>query len=201
MKDLTAVKKKISAIESDYNNLIADYSGKLANAKAREAEAIKAADIAYKNTDIEEYHRAQEEARLSGDAIKMYEEKLAELDKAPFISKDQFNEIHADIINYLGDMVAADKEKLRAIVKDMIAIKDNELTVLGEGNKLLEHVQRDLLKDPCGVFASNGAFVPMPNKVKRFKDYSVSEFLRFVTSHPLAEDLAESEEIKIWGRG
>ena len=40
-----------------------------------------------------------------------------------------------------------------------------------------------------------------PNQVKKFKDYSVAEFLRFVTNHPLVEDLVEHEKPVVWGRG
>ena len=201
MRDLEEVKAEVKAIEEKHNKVIADYTEKLEAAKAREAAALEEAEKAYKKAKVEDYHKAQDEARISHDAIQMYAAKLEELNKEPVITKKQFDELRKDIAEYLGGIVAEDKESLREIVKEMLEIKESEGGELEEGNALIEHLQKDLLKDPCGLFTANGNFIPQPNQVKKFRDYSVAEFLNFVTNHPLVEDLVEKEKPVLWGRG
>ena len=201
MRDFEEVKAEVAEIEAKRNKVIADYTEKYENAKKREEEALEAAEKAYKKAKVEDYHKAQEEARVNHDAIQMYAAKLEELKKEPLITKAQFDELRADIAEHLGGIVAEDKESLRDLVKKMIEIKESEGKILEEGNALIEHLQKDLLKDPCGLFAANGNFIPQPNQVKKFRDYSVAEFLRFVTNHPFVEDLVEHEKPVMWGRG
>lgn len=201
MRDFEEVKAEVAEIEAKRNKVIADYTEKYENAKKREEEALEAAEKAYKKAKVEDYHKSQEEARLNHDAIQMYAAKLEELKKEPVITKEKFNELREDIAGYLGETVEKDKESLREIVKEMLEIKDSEGAILEEGNALIEHLQKDLLKDPCGLFSASGNFIPQPNQVKKFKDYSVAEFLRFVTNHPLVEDLVEHAKPVIWGRG
>ena len=201
MRDFEEVKAEVAEIEAKRNKVIADYTEKYENAKKREAAALEAAEKAYKKAKVEDYHKSQEEARLNHDAIQMYAAKLEELKKEPVITKEKFNELREDIAGYLGETVEKDKESLREIVKEMLEIKDSEGAILEEGNALIEHLQKDLLKDPCGLFSASGNFIPQPNQVKKFKDYSVAEFLRFVTNHPLVEDLVEHAKPVIWGRG
>lgn len=201
MRDLEEVKAEVKAIEEKHNKVIADYTEKLEAAKAREAAALEEAEKAYKKAKVEDYHKAQDEARISHDAIQMYAAKLEELKKEPVINKAKFDELRAEIADYLGGIVAEDKESVRDLVKDMVDIKESEGAILEEGNALIEHLQKDLLKDPCGLFTANGNFIPQPHQVKKFKDYSVAEFLRFVTNHPLVEDLVEKTKPVLWGRG
>lgn len=201
MRNFEEVKAEVAEIEAKRNKVIADYTEKYETAKKREEEALEVAEKAYKKAKVEDYHKAQEEARLNHDAIQMYAAKLEELKKEPVITKEKFNELREDIAGYLGEIVEKDKESLREIVKEMLEIKDSEGAILEEGNALIEHLQKDLLKDPCGIFSASGNFIPQPNQVKKFKDYSVAEFLRCVTSHPLVEDLVEHAKPVIWGRG
>lgn len=201
MRDFEEVKAEVAEIEAKRNKVIADYTEKYENAKKREEEALEAAEKAYKKAKVEDYHKSQEEARLNHDAIQMYAAKLEELRKEPVIDKAKFSELREDIAGYLGEIVAEDKESLRDLVSEMVEIREREGAILEEGNALIEHLQKDLLKDPCGLFTSNGNFIPQPNQVKKFKDYSVAEFLNFVTNHPLVEDLVEHEKPVIWGRG
>ena len=201
MRSFEEVKAEVKALEEKRNKVVAEYTQKLEAAKEREAAAQEEAEKAYKKAKVEDYHKAQDEARISHDAIQMYAAKLEELNKEPVITKKQFDELRKDIAEYLGGIVAEDKESLREIVKEMLEIKESEGGELEEGNALIEHLQKDLLKDPCGLFTANGNFIPQPNQVKKFRDYSVAEFLNFVTNHPLVEDLVEKEKPVLWGRG
>lgn len=200
MRDFEEVKAEVAKIEEKHNKVIADYTEKYETAKKREEEALEAAEKAYINAKVEEYHKAQEEARLSHDAMQMYAAKLEGLKKEPVIDKAKFDELREDIAGYLGEIVEKDKESLRDIVREMLEIEESETAILKEGNDLIEHLQRELLKDPCGMFSAKGTFVPQPHKVKKFNDYSVAQFLSFVTNHPLVEDLVEHPEPVIWGK-
>ena len=201
MRSFEEVKAEVKAIEDKRNKVVAEYEEKLENAKKREAAAQEEAEKAYKKAKVEDYHKAQEEARINHDAIQMYAAKLEDLKKEPVITKEKFNELREEIADYLGGVVEEDKESLRELVKEMIDIRDTEEPILDEGNALIEHLQKDLLKDPCGLFTANGNFIPQPNQVKRFKDYTILEFLRFVTQHSLVENLVEHEKPVYWGRG
>lgn len=198
MREFEEVKAEVKKLEEKHNKLVNEYTDKFEGAKKREAAALEAAEKAYKNAKAEDYAKAQEEARVNHDVMQMYAAKLEDLKKDPIITQEKFNELRADIAEYLGGIVQEDKDSLRDLVKEMIEIKDNEEKDIDEGNALIEHLQRNLLKDPCGIFASNGVFIPQPNKVKIFDDYSVMSFLRFVTKHPLVEDLIEQPQKPTW---
>lgn len=198
MRDFEEVKAEVKKIEEKHNKVVNDFTQKYEAAKERRAAALEAAEKAYKNAKIEDYHKAQEEARINADAIELYGAKLEELKKEPVITKEQFKELQGDIVVHLGKIVEKDKEHLRNLVTEMIEIKEKEESEINEGNALIEHLQKDLLLDPCGLFGSKGNFVPQPNQVKLFRDYSIMEFLRFVTNHPLVEDLVEHPKTPTW---
>lgn len=193
LEKIAAIKEKVNKIAAKRDKEIADYQEKIKTAKEREAAAHEAIDKAYKAAKVEEFHKAQDEARLNHDAIEMYEAKLKTLETEPVISNEEFMKYRNELADILAGIVAEDKTQLREIVVDMIEIKDNESNIIDDANKFIEYMQRKLLKDPCGIFASNGTFIPQPRKVKIFNDYSVMEFLRFVTKHSLVEDLMEQE--------
>lgn len=199
MRNLKEISKEVNLIETKYLNKITEYTEKAEAAKTRKNAALEEAEKAYKNTKIEEYHKAQEEARISNDAMEMFKSKVADLQKEPILTKEEFSEIREEIAAYLNDMVMTDKDKLRNLVNQIVEIGNREEELLLEGNKLIEHYQKDLLKDPCGMFSKNGEFIPEPNKVKKYKDYSVLQFVKFITSHPAVADLAKKENIKRWG--
>lgn len=203
MRDFEEVKAEVEKLEEKHDKILKDYSDKHAAAQEREAAAIEAAEKAYKKTKVEEYHAAQEEARINRDAIQMYAAKIEEVKKEPIITKAKFKELREDIAEHLGGIVAEDKESLRDLIIELIELKEREEEALREGNGLIEHIQKDLLKEPCGIICENGTYIPQPNLIKRFRDYSIVEFLNFVTSHPLVNELAgdrlKHKEIKYWG--
>lgn len=200
IEDLEAIKAKVAKIEEKREKEIREYQDKYRAADAAEAEAMNRATKAEKEANVEEYHKAQEAFKLNCDAKKLYGGKLSSLENEPQITKEEFEELREGIASYLAAEVEADKADLKEMVASMLEIKDRESKLLEEGNKLIEHLQKDLLLDPCGIFAASGTFIPQDSKVRRFKDYSVAEFLNFVTSHNLVADLVPKEKPTIWGK-
>lgn len=187
------IKEKVRKIEEKYKKEREKYSIKYTEAREREKEAQAAAEKAYKKTDIESYHKALDEARANTDAMKIYGSKVSEIDSAPWIDKEEFKGIYEEICDYLAGIVEEDRAILAELCAKMVEIKKRENEEITEGNKLIEHIQRDLLKDPCGMTNASGNFIEMPFKVKRFKDLSVLEYINFVTAHPFVKDLIEQE--------
>lgn len=198
LEKIAAIKEKVNKIAAKREKEIADYQEKIKTAKEREAAAHEAIDKAYKAAKAEEFHKAQDEVRLNRDAIEMYENKLKTLEAEPVISKEEFTEFRNNLADILAGIVEEDRTQLREIVADMIEIRDNETSIINDVNQFIEHMQKGLLKDPCGLFGSKGNFIPQPNMVKLFRDYSVREFLEFVTKHPLVEDLVEQPKPPVW---
>lgn len=200
MREFEAVKAEVKEIEEKFNKKVEDYTQKYEAAQERKAAALEAAEKAYKKAKIEDYHKAQEEARSSTDAMELYGAKLEELKKEKIITKEQFEKLRGEIAEYLGGVVKEDEARLRDLVKTMVEIKEKESKILDEGNALIEHCQKGLLKDPCGIYTQSGRLIEQPNQVKLFKEYRVIEFVRFITKHPLVEDFAEKEKTYYWGR-
>ena len=200
IEDLDTIKAKVAKIEEKREKIVLEYQEKYKAADVAEAAAMEKATKAEKAANVEEYHKAVEEYKLNKDAKRLYGNKLGELSEEPLITKEEFEELRESIATYLAAEVEADKADLKEMVATMLEIKDRESSLLEEGNKLIEHLQKDLLLDPCGIFAASGNFIPQESKVKRFKDYSVSEFLNFVTSHQLVADLVPKKEPTIWGK-
>lgn len=197
------IKEKIRKIEEKQKKEREKYSIKYTEAREREKEAQAAAEKAYKKTDIESYHKALEEARINADAMKIYGSKVTEIDSKPWIDEEEFKGLYKEICDYLAGIVEEDREILAELCAKMVEIKKREHEEITEGNKLIEHIQRDLLMDPCGIMSATGNFIEQPYKVKRFKDLSVLEYINFVTAHPFVKDLIEIEPQgapKVWGK-
>ena len=195
------VQKKVKDLEAERYKKIKEYEEKYETADKAEKEALDTAEKAFGEEKVEAYHKAQEKAQLNRDAMKIYEAKLKTLKTEPIISKEEFNELFEAICEHLSAIVEEDKARVRELAAELFEINGRESKELDEGNMLIEHIQRDLLKDPCGVMLSNGNFVEQPNKVKKFKDYSVISFIRLIEYDDLVSDLAieKKSPSKYWG--
>lgn len=183
------IKEKVRKIEEAHEKEREKYSIMYTEAREREKEAQAAAEKAYKKAEIENYHKALEEARACADAMKLYGNKVQEVDFSPWIDEEAFKGLYEEICDHLAGIVEEDKAILAELCAKMLEIKEREDKAITEGNKLIEHIQRDLLKDPCGTTTAAGNFVEMPFKVKRFKDLGVLEYINFVSAHPFIKDL------------
>lgn len=183
------IKEKVRKIEEEHEKEHEKYSTMYTEAREREKEAQAAAEKAFKKGDVENYHKALEEARVNADAMKMYGGKVQEIAFKPWIDQEEFKGLFEEICDYLAGIVEEDKAILAELCEKMLEIKAREDKEITEGNKLIEHIQRELLKDPCGTTTATGNFVEMPFRVKRFKNLGVLEFINFVSAHPLIKDL------------
>lgn len=203
MESIEAIKERVKAIQDKQDKIYEEYREKWQNAYDRKEKAIKEADKAYSKAKPEEYHKQQEEVRLNTDALQMYGSKLSELDKEPWITKEEFEGFYNSICEYLQAIVEEDRKSLAELAKQMIEIRERESQEIKEGNELIEKLQKDFLKDPCGIFSKSGEFVPMPGRLKRFKDTKVLEFVNMICEYPLIKDLVPQEKKpkeKYWGR-
>lgn len=153
-------------------------------AKKRRTEAMEEAEKAYKNANIEEYHKLQDQIRFDDDEIKMYSDKANAIDKEPYITRAEFDEICRVIEKDFDKYVESDREKLTNIVKSMITIRDREYKRLIESNKFLKFAQLTLLKATNGLWR-DGMLESF--KVKELKNYEGLDFVRFVCSHNFVE--------------
>lgn len=185
------LKKKLEDLAAENTKTATENNKKLNEARAREAKLVEEADKAYKKMDLETFHKAQEELKLCQDAQKLYMGAIKRADFDPVITKEQFDDYFKQICEYLEDMIAEDRETLGELLAAIIYIRDREDKEMTAANKLIETMQKNLLKDPCGITNAGGIFVEIPSMVKKYKNTEVLEFCNFITSHPIIKELVE----------
>lgn len=178
--------KQYEAKEKEKN----EYLEKAEEAKARLDQAIEAADKAYKNADMKAYYKAQEERRFNEDAAKMYADKAAEIEREPYITRKEFNEIFADVKAYFDMFVADDQERLADVAMKMVEIKERESQELSAANEFIKFAQLKLLKATNGLWSEDGSLETF--KVKELKNYDGLNFVNFVCRHYFVEDLVKA---------
>lgn len=179
--------KQYEAKEKEKN----DYLEKAEEAKARMDQAIEAADKAYKNADMKAYYKAQEERRFNEDAAKMYADKAAEIEREPYITRKEFNEIFADVKDYFDMFVADDQERLADVAMEMVEIKERESQELSAANEFIKFAQLKLLKATNGLWSEDGSLETF--KVKELNNYEGLNFVNFVCRHYFVEDLVKAK--------
>lgn len=174
-----------------------EYLEKAEAAKARMNQAIEEADKAYKNADMKAYYKAQEEKRFNADAAQMYADKAAEIEREPYITRKEFNEIFADVKAYFDDFVADDQQSLAEIAMEMVEIRDRESQELIEANEFIKFAQLNLLKAKNGLYTEDGSLETF--KVKELTNYEGLNFVNFVCRHYFVEDLVKAKIAAIEG--
>lgn len=193
MGNIESIKEIINELESNKGKLISEYTDKMESAKEKEAAACRAADAAYRKSNPNEYHKQQELMKISKDAAAMYESKLKEIEQNPLISQSDFdsyvNSIHAE----LEEAVKEDGVRVAALVSELIEIRNNEEALISDTNNFIEHMQKDLLKDPCGLRTRNGDYIPQERKVKKYRNLDLIYFVNLVREHPYISALVNQE--------
>ena len=191
VEDLETIKTKwlerYEAKEKEKN----EYLEKAEAAKARMNQAIEEADKAYKNADMKAYYKAQEEKRFNSDAAQMYADKAAEIEKEPYITRKEFNEIFADTKAYFNDFVSDDQKSLADIAMQMLEIKERESQELDKANDFIKFAQLKLLKATNGLWTEDGALETF--KVKEITNYEGLNFVRFVCDHYFIKELIKAK--------
>lgn len=185
---LESLKEKYLAIYDQKNAEMKNYQEKAETAKKRKIEAMEKAEQAYKNANTEEFHKWQDQIRLNDDAMKMYTDKASAIEKEPYITRAQFDEICKGVEKDFDLFVEQDRENLASIAKSMIAIRDRELERMIEANEFLKFAQLTLLKATNGLW-KNGMLETF--NIKELKNYAGLDFVRFVCRHSFIESFIE----------
>lgn len=170
----------------------ADFLEKYEIAKERIKQALSAADRAYKNADMKAYYKAQEDKRFNEDAAKMYLDKVQEIEREPYITRKEFNEIFGDVKAYFDNFVADDREKLAEVAMQMLEIRERESKELLEANAFIKFAQLNLLKAKNGLYSEDGSLETF--KVKELTNYEGLNFVRFVCNHSFISELISEKQ-------
>lgn len=154
---------------------------------AEEAEriALEATANAYEAADVKEYHKSQDAARTSKDAVDMYSRKLAELKRTPVVNAEEHKAMKGEIMAAIQKEV---EEARRTFVAAIDKASESVKALSGEiekGNRLLHALQHDLALDDACIVGGNGQRVHVDSKEDRWTDYALFEYVRKVKSHPL----------------
>lgn len=182
---LESIKAKYQKIYDEKNEQRRDYLEKVETAKKKLAEASDAAEEAYRNANMADYYKWQNEVRYNNDAISMYQRKADEIEKDPFITRKEFDELFRDVKTFFDGYVEQDRETLSKIVDGMIDIKNRECDKLIECNEFIKFAQLSLLKATNGLWR-DGMLETF--NIKQLDNYDGLDFVNFVCRHSFVED-------------
>ncbi len=200
IKSFESIKSKYTKIYDERNELIKDYLTKVENAKKRLDEASEKAEAAYKDADMEAYHKWQNEIRYNNDAISMYQSKADRLKEDPIITRKEFDEIYRDLKIYFEDFIEHDRETLANIVRQMIVIRDREEGEVDKANEFLKFAQLELLKATHGLWRDG---MLETTNIKQLDNYEGLTFVNFVCRHNFVEKYFTDKQpkgVRSWTR-
>ncbi len=169
-----------------------EYLEKAQAAAERMNEAIEAADQAYKKADMKAYNKAQEDRRFNADAVQMYKDKAADIEKKPYITRKEFDQIYNDVKTYFDNVVESDRGALADIASQMVKIRDKESATFIAANDFLEFAQLNLLKAKKGLYTADGMLETF--STKKVSNCDGLNFVNFVCSHYFIEDLMKDKK-------
>ena len=92
---LTEIEKSLSKILEDKEGAIKSFMDLSESAKARIEGATIEAETAFNSADEKTYHKALDEKRTNEDLLAMYLHKADEIRNAPYITKEELDQIEA----------------------------------------------------------------------------------------------------------
>lgn len=143
---------------------------------AQTAAMIDAAE-AYKRAKVERYHKAQEAQRAATDAIEMQSARLAEMEAAPLITPEEYQERIQTIEAEQAATYKAAYMKISKLIDKAAEICDKMQEDITAGDNCMKLLQVDCYKDPDYMNAPEGVKV---YKLKHWHAQDVQQFAAFL---------------------
>ena len=180
------IKKGIDLVVSAKEKELADYRVKLDAATMAADVAHGEAAKCYEATDIKGYHKAQDEYRASNDATDMFRNKIANMEKEPYISEAEFQQAANTIYEELNDEVEVAGAEIADLVKQIMAISERTSASINKWEQYVLDVQKNVRKDNCHIITSAGVDTDVTDsaRLKRFNNKKVFSYVEHVRNHP-----------------
>lgn len=197
------IKKGIDLVVSAKEKELADYRAKLDAATMAVDVAHGEAAKCYEATDIKGYHKAQDEFRASNDAADMFRNKIANLEKAPYISEAEFQQAANTIYEDLNEEVEAAGAEIAELVKQMMAISERTAASVSKWEQYVLDVQKNVRKDNCHFITASGREIDVleSSRVKKFNNKDIFSYVEYVRGHSFINKYLGDirKENVIWG--
>lgn len=152
MKKLEQIQAQVNEIQTATQKAAADLQTKIDEATKERTAATAALLQAQETGDPAAYATAAAEVRTRGDILELYSKNKTKLDTTPRITPDQYQAMKTATIEALDEASAAAAVKIRKVMKDLEAIRDELNPVMDHGRAML--LQIDLLNAPGSKPAS-----------------------------------------------
>lgn len=203
--------QKREEIKKNIEKVVAARESELAGFKAKLDDALKKAESANEESakfsalaDAKGYHKSQDEFRANTDAADMFRNKIAELEKAPYITESEFQDAANTIYAELNDEVEAAGAEIAELVKKIMEIGDRTSDSISKWEKYVLDMQLNVRKDKCNLIMTNGVETNVPDnsRKKTFKNRDIFSYVDAIRNHYFINKyLGEiKKENIVWGR-
>lgn len=207
---MNATVQKREEIKKNIEKVVAAKESELAGYKSKLDEALTAAEAAkdesikcYAAADVKGYHKSQDEFRTNTDAADMFRSKIAELEKAPYITESEFQDAANTIYAELNDEVEAAGAEIAELVKKIVEIGERTSDSINQWEKYVLDMQRNIRKDKCNIILTNGKETNVPDNARKkyFNNKDISSYVSAIRDHYyINKYLGEvPKETTIWG--
>lgn len=146
-KAVTETDKKITQILTERETETGDIKKQIAEVTETINKLNTDLEKARKSGESESYKEVLKNIRDNQDTLKMYNERLEELEAKPLITPGEYEALVSDI--RVSFSIAEDEanEKLYKLSKEMEKIADEMTELLDRSNKTLRRLQHDVYRD------------------------------------------------------
>lgn len=189
IENLESIKAKVSKIVEAKNAERAACIEKYEIALKRKEEALEEAQKAYEEANTSAYHAAQDKIRESSDAANMFKDRADIVERSPYITQAEFNELLKKIEDNQDKKIEADREQLAGafrLIRDIYKREDQEI---GEINDFIKYLQLEVLKKMPGLTANNGLFIEQPSKIPHYLNTRLLGFLHSINDESIFNEI------------
>jgi len=189
LQAITKAKKRIEEIRTQRAAEIQERTEQLHDAEIEQAKAQSTAADAIRRGNSEEYEQAKAAEEEAAGRIAFCKTRLNMIETAgtAMISEEEYKELQAGVLDGIAALQAAEAERLSAIAQELLALRDNLVSAIENGNAVLNDLQIDVYKmqDMPNTLKYNAKMKPRPPYIlegeqRIYKDWSFVDFLNML---------------------
>lgn len=193
VETLESIKARVDKIVEEVNIEHAACIRKYEESIKRKEEALEEAQEAYNAANTKAYHAAQDKIRESTDTANMFKDRADTIERSPYITQEEFNDIWNQINELQDKKVSEDMERLAGVFQVIKEIYDREDQEIGEINDFIKYLRLKVLKNMPGLTTGSGNFIEQPHKIEHYRNTRLYSYLGYIKDESIFKEILNTQ--------
>lgn len=194
MKAIKEIEKRIEELCLNTGKEVENIKEKLRNIELEKKDVLQAMKEAEKVADVDAFLKAKNRIEDINDIVDMLRGRIEALDHRTLISVDEYDAGVNKLMDTMNAITDAAIIRIIECMEQVRAIAKEWSVNIEHGNELLSKWQHDIAKDDATQILPNGTKIHMDSLEKRYTDYRIANFSRYVFENNQYEELRKGIE-------